>query len=90
MSKLSLKKKQLISEQILSVLYNSFPKSLFTAEIARAIVRDEEFTKSLLKELEEKKAIISINKNSKGTIYSKRNRWRLSNKSYEFFSKNSV
>jgi predicted transcriptional regulator with HTH domain len=87
MSKLSLKKRELISQQILSVLYDSFPKSLFTAEISRLIVRDEDFTKSLLNNLYDKKLIISIKKNSKGVSYLKRNRWRLSNKTHDFFSK---
>ena len=37
-----------LTEQILHYLYQSFPNYPFTAEIAREIARDEEFTKTLL------------------------------------------
>jgi predicted transcriptional regulator with HTH domain len=87
MSRLSKEKKQLISQQILSLLYDSFPKSLFTSEIAKNIVRDEEFTKSLLYDLNKKNLIIKINKNSQGINYLKRTRWQISNKTYDLFLK---
>jgi predicted transcriptional regulator with HTH domain len=83
--KISKAKKDKISEQILSYLYHSFPKTPFTAEIAREIIRDEEFVKRLLLELSDKGLIIPIKKNSKGNLFLRRSKWRLSNKVYEIY-----
>ncbi|MBS3091855.1 hypothetical protein J4466_00390 [Candidatus Pacearchaeota archaeon] len=84
--KISDKKREKITEHILSVLYDQFPKPLFTSQIAHEIARDEEFTKTLIQELEKKGIVIPINKNSKGTKYLRRLRWRLSNKAQEAYS----
>ena len=46
--KISDKKKEKISEQILALLYSINPQSLFTLHIAREIARDEEFIKKIL------------------------------------------
>jgi hypothetical protein len=83
--RISQDKKTKISEQILSLLYDHSPKSLFTAQIARDIIRDEEFTKSLLKDLEKKDFIVNIDKNNSGKQYLRRQRWRISNKVYDFY-----
>lgn len=77
--KISEEKRKKISEHILSVLYDKFPDSLFTSQIAREIARDEEFTKDLLAELKTKDLVISIEKNPDGLKYLRRTRWRLSN-----------
>ena len=87
--KISAKKREKITEHILSVLYEQFPKPLFTSQIAHEIARDEEFTKALIKELEKKEIVIPINKNSKGAKYLRRLRWRLSNKAQEAYSNNA-
>ncbi|MBS3080364.1 hypothetical protein J4221_02750 [Candidatus Pacearchaeota archaeon] len=87
--KLSQEKKDRIAEQILSYLYQTFPKNPFTAEIAKEIARDEEFVKKLLFNLKGKNLVIPIKKNNKGDLFSRRIRWKLSNKVYEVFhSKN--
>ena len=86
MSKLSEQKKEKISEQILSVLYENYPESLFTSKIASEIVRDEEFIKTLLNQLKEKDLVIPINKNPSGIEYIKRTRWRLSNIAHQAYS----
>jgi predicted transcriptional regulator with HTH domain len=83
--RLSKYKKDKISEQILFFLYQSFPKQPFTAEIAREIARDEEFIKKILMELKERGLIISIRKNKKGESFTRRIKWRLSNKIYELY-----
>jgi len=83
--KLSQEKKDKIKEQILSFLYHEFPKSFFTAEIARELARDEEFVKSLMFELKEKGLATNINKNPKGIFYSRRTRWRLSNTAHQAY-----
>ena len=80
--KISNKKKEKISEQILALLYSTSPKNLFTSQIAEEIARDEEFIKKLLIELKEKKLIIEIKKNPHGIIYKRRSRWRLSDAAY--------
>ena len=87
MPRISSQKIEKISEQILSYLFKTFPKQIFTSEIAQELARDEEFTKKLLLQLEKKKLIIKINKNSQGFEYSRRLRWRISNKTYEIYKK---
>jgi len=74
-----------IKEAILSVLYKSSPKPMFTSDIALEIIRDEEFTKKVLKELENQKLLVSIDKNPQGIVYSRRLRWRLSSKTFEAY-----
>ncbi|MFA6023070.1 MAG: hypothetical protein WC781_03205 [Candidatus Pacearchaeota archaeon] len=86
--RISDKKRQKISEHILSVLFDNYPQSLFTSQIAEEIVRDEEFTKSLLQDLKSKELVTPITKNQAGLNYLKRTRWRLSNKAHEVYSKN--
>jgi len=83
--KLSQTKKNKIAEQILSFLYHEFPNQPFTAEIAREIARDEEFIKKLLFDLKEKGLVIPIRKNSKGDIFTRRLKWRISQKVYDVY-----
>jgi len=83
--KISEKKREKISEQILSLLYSSNPKSLFTSHIALEIARDEEFTKKILLELKKKRLVIEISKNPKGQKYLKRKRWVLSDEAYNSY-----
>lgn len=83
--KISQDKKDKISEQILSFLFQVFPKQPFTAEIAKETARDEEFIKKLLFELKEKNLIIPIRTNPKGQPFSRRLKWRLSNKIYDIY-----
>lgn len=83
--RLSQDKKNKIIEQILSFLYTSFPNQPFTATIAKEIARDEEFIKKILFELKEKALVILIRTNNKGAPFSRRIKWRLSNKVYEIY-----
>ena len=85
--KISEKKIEKISEQILALLFSITPKSLFTSHIAQEIARDEEFIKTLLQELEKKELVNKIGKNPEGYSYSRRQRWRISNKAYEIYKK---
>jgi predicted transcriptional regulator with HTH domain len=84
--KISIEKKEKISEQILAYLYSINPRPTFTVNIARDIIRDEEFTKKLLLDLKKKGFVIEIKKNPQGVSYSKRSRWRLSDKVYELYN----
>lgn len=83
--KLSQDKKNKIEEQILSYLYQVFPNQPFTSEVAFEIARDEEFVKRLLFDLKEKELVSLIKKNSKGQLFKRRIKWRLSNKVYEVY-----
>lgn len=83
--KLSKEKTDRIKEAILSVLYKNSLKLLFTSDIAAEIIRDEEFTKKVLKELESQKLVVSVDKNPQGILYSRRLRWRLSTKTFEAY-----
>ena len=87
MSKISQQNKERIQEQILFYLYKIFPKQVFISEIAKELVRDEEFIKDLLFGLLKKEMVIKIDKNPKGIKYSKELRWRISNKTHEIYSK---
>lgn len=83
--RLSKEKRDKISEQILSFLYHSFPKQLFTAEIAKETARDEEFIKALLFELKDKNLVVAIKKNEKGLNFIRRVRWQLSSPAYQAY-----
>jgi hypothetical protein len=83
--RISDKKREKISEQILATLFSSSPKPLFTAHIAQEIARDEEFIKKLLLELKSKKFIVEIKKNPKGITYLRRSRWRLGDATYKAY-----
>lgn len=87
--RLSKNKKDRIIEQILAFLYHSFPKQPFTATISQDIARDEEFIKKILLELKEKGLVVSIRKNSKGIIFTRRIRWTLTKKVYDIYSEKS-
>lgn len=83
--RISKEKKDKIIEQILHYLYQVFPKHPFASEIAREIARDEEFIKKLLFESQEKNLVLSIKKNEKGQLFSRRLRWQLTNKIYDIY-----
>jgi hypothetical protein len=79
---ISKEKKEKISEQILANLYSANPKPLFTFHIAKELARDEEFIKKLLIDLKKKEFVVEIKKNSQGKDYTRRSRWKLSEKVY--------
>ena len=74
-----------IKEEILSTMFRNSPKALFASDIAHNIIRDEEFTKKLLLELEEKNLISRVSKNNHGIDYTKRMRWRLTSPVYQAY-----
>lgn len=86
--RISEKKREKISEQILALLYSVNPKPLFTLHIAKEIARDEEFIKKLLLELKSKKLIVEIKRNPQGIPYVKRSRWKLSEAVYRIYKTN--
>jgi hypothetical protein len=85
MPQISQKKEDKIKENILTLLFQNSPKALFTAHISEELARDEEYIKKLLENLETKKLIIPIKKNSEGIDYKIRTRWRLSERAYQTY-----
>ena len=82
MPRISLKTKDRISEQILSHLFSLSPEPQYTVSIASELARDEEFVKSLLLDLEQKKLVIKVTKSPQGLEFTRRQRWRLSNEAF--------
>ena len=83
--KLSEKKREKISEQILAFLYSISPKPLFTSHIAEEVARDDELVKNLLQSLKRKGLVLEIKKNPDGADYVKRSRWKLSDQAYKIY-----
>ena len=83
--KISEKKIEKISEQILALLYSINPKPLFTSQIAQEIARDEDFIKKILLNLKTKKLVNEIKKNPHGTPYARRSRWKLSDATFQIY-----
>ena len=82
MPPISKQKREKISEQILAHLFDNSPNAIFTSKIAQEVARDEEYTKSLLQDLEKNKLIVKVKKNQHGQDYVRRERWRLSNTAF--------
>ena len=87
MPRISSKTKDRISEHILSHLFSHSPEAIYTNAIARELARDEEFIKSLLTELEQKKLVIKISQNDQGFPLIRRSRWRLSNTAFDVYKR---
>ncbi len=85
MPKISDKKIQKLKEHIFSVLYDNHLNPLFTFQIADELIRDEEFTLRLLKELKKDGFITELSKNSDGKAYLARKKWVLTNKVYDHY-----
>ncbi|MCS7134251.1 MAG: hypothetical protein NZ889_00100 [Candidatus Pacearchaeota archaeon] len=85
MPRINKEKERKIQESILQLLFQNSPKLLFTSQIAKELARDEEYIKKLLLDLESKELVTCVKKNNTGKQYSRRLRWRLSNKTYEVY-----
>ena len=85
MPKISNTKEEKIKEGILAFLFQHAPRALFTYHVAQELARDEEFIKRLLLELEAKEIVLGVRKNPEGQDYSRRIRWRLSDKTYQAY-----
>jgi len=87
MPSISNSKKERIQEQILYYLFSLSPEATFTNAIAKEIARDEEFTKTLLKDLKNKGLVIQVTKSPSGQTYLKRQRWLLSDQTFQAYTK---
>ena len=77
-------KKEKIKEDILRILYDNFPKMMWTFEIAEEIIRDDEFCLKLLKDLKNKK-LVNLSEESKGGKVKRR--WGMVKGVYEEYGK---
>jgi DNA-binding IscR family transcriptional regulator len=84
--KLSAKKREKISEQILAFLYSINPRPAFTSRIADEVARDDAFVRQILEDLKNKKLVAKITKNPYGKNYLQRARWALTTQSYQAYS----
>lgn len=87
MPTISDKNKKRISEQVLAYLFATSPAPKFTVDIARELARDEEFMKSLLGDLEKQKLVVKVTKNAAGLDFTRRQRWRLSNATFDAYTR---
>jgi len=83
--RISASKEEKIKESALHLLFESSPRAMFTAAIAQTLARDEEYMKKLLLDLEARKLVVSVKKNSDGKGYRRRMRWLLDPKTYETY-----
>lgn len=83
--RISKEKREKISEQILATLFSNSPKLLFTFDIAKEIVRDEEFVKELLLGMKKKGLVSQVKLNPDGISYKRRIRWKLSDRAYKIY-----
>ena len=87
MSKISNQNQERIMSNIIATLYNHSPEPLFTSFISKQEARDEEFIKKLLYDLQKKEMVVLVDKSPEGLKYSRRQRWRLSNKAFDAYQK---
>lgn len=85
--RISEKKREKISEQVLATIYSYSPKTMFTSQIAQEVARDEEFIKKILFSLKQKKLVSEVTKNQKGKTYIRRLRWKLTDSAYLAYKK---
>ena len=90
MSKLSQKTKELLMNEINSILYYDAPiNGMFTKQIADKLIRDKEFVKDLLLDMEKKGWVRKIKKNKRNYNYMSRRKWILSDEVRELFGSKS-
>ncbi len=77
MTRLRSETRGLLKDDVIAVLYDVSPKSLFASEIALELRRDKEFVKGLLLELEKIGVVERVLKGYHGNVYTKRIRWRI-------------
>ncbi|MBS3145198.1 hypothetical protein J4414_00130 [Candidatus Woesearchaeota archaeon] len=87
MSRISLRVREKIKEEILRVLFENFPRPLYTKQIADTVLRNDEFTLVLLRELEKKNFINRVRKTRQGFEFSARKQWSLDQKIYSAYKK---
>jgi len=87
---LSQRKREALMNEINSILYYEAPiNGLFTKQIADKLIRDKEFIKKILFEMEEKGWIKKVKKNKRNYNYMSRRKWILSDNVRKLFDNKS-
>ncbi len=90
MSRLSKKTKEALMNEINSILYyDAGIKGMFTKEVADRLIRDKEFVRDLLLEMEKRDWVRKVKKNKRNYNYMNRRRWILSDSVMKLFDKNN-
>ena len=79
MSKISRINKDKIKDELLRILYDSYPNFMYTYQVSENIIRDDEFVLNLLKELENDKLIKTFNENKGKKV---KRKWGLTKEAY--------
>ena len=80
MSKISEDKEKRIKEEVLRLLYEKYPKMLYTLEVANELIRDDEFILRLMKELNKNNLINNLEENKGKKI---KRKWGLNKDIYQ-------
>ena len=80
MSVISDKKKDRIKEDIIRELYENYPGFLYTEKISENIIRDNEFTLSLLNELKKNKVVNILNETKGDKV---KRKWQLNEEAFD-------
>lgn len=87
MSQISIRVKERIKEEILRILFENSPKPIYTNKLAEIVLRDDEFTLTLLTELEKQGFVKKVKKNKHGVDFTARKPWVLEPKIYIAYKK---
>ncbi|MBS3140832.1 hypothetical protein J4405_01650 [Candidatus Woesearchaeota archaeon] len=87
MSVISDKKKDRIKEDIIRELYENYPGFLYTEKISENIIRDNEFTLSLLNELKKNKVVNILNETKGDKV---KRKWQLNEEAFDAYKRLSV
>ena len=87
---LSQRKREALMNEINSILYYEAPiNGLFTKQIADKLIRDKEFIKKILFEMEEKGWVRKVKRNKRNYNYMSRRKWILSDNVRKLFDDKS-
>jgi len=87
---LSQKKREALMNEINSILYYEAPiNGMFTKQIADKLIRDKEFIKKLLFEMEKKRWVRKVKRNKRNYNYMSRRKWVLSDNVRKLFDNKS-
>jgi len=80
MSKISEKRIEQIKANVLRLLYDEAPRSLFTSKIADLEARDKQFILKLLLDLEKQKIVCQTK-----TDFKRKRKWTMTNHAYKAY-----
>lgn len=91
MSKLSQKTREALMNEINSILYyETNIRGMFTKEIADKLLRDKEFVRDILLDMEKRGWVKRVGKSKRNYNYVKRRRWILTDEIKGLFDKNKL